>query len=126
MATSTALVRRALIGVMSAGALATAVFAGTPAALAEPPNCTAADLAGVAAGVSAATAAYLFSHPDVNEFMTGLKGQPRDQVRSDVQQYLDDRPQVKEEVRAIRAPLAEIRNRCGIPVEAPSNDVAGR
>lgn len=126
MANTTALVRRALIGTVSAGALAAAVFASTPVALADPPNCTAADLAGVAAGVSAATSAYLFTHPDVNEFMTGLKGQPRDQVLKDVQQYLDERPQTKEEVRAIRAPLAEIRNRCGIVADMPSNDTASK
>ena len=124
MAVTTAIVRRLVIGTMSAGALTAGVFAGTPVALADPPNCTMADLAGVAAGVSAATSAYLFTHPDVNEFMTGLKGQPRDQVLSDIQQYLDDRPQVKEEVRAIRAPLAEIRDRCGVGVDVPSNDLA--
>ena len=42
------------------------------------PNCTAADLASVASGVSAATSAYLFTHPDVNDFFTGLEGEPRD------------------------------------------------
>ena len=41
------------------------------------PNCTAADLAGVAAGVAAATSAYLFAHPDVNDYFTSLKGTPR-------------------------------------------------
>lgn len=126
MATTNALVRRTVIGTVSAGALAAAVFAATPVALADPPNCTVADLAGVAAGVSAATSAYLFTHPDVNEFMTGLKGQPRDQVLREVQQYLDERPQTKEEVRAIRAPLAEIRNRCGMGVDMPSNDMAAQ
>jgi hemophore-related protein len=123
MASTTVLVRRVVIGVVSAGALTTGVLGGSPVALADPPNCTMADLAGVAAGVSAATSAYLFTHPDVNEFMTGLKGQPRDQVLSDIQQYLDARPQVKDEVSAIRAPLREIRERCGVGVDMPSNDI---
>ena len=30
----------------------------------------------VASGVSAATSAYLFTHPDVNDFFTGLEGTP--------------------------------------------------
>jgi hemophore-related protein len=120
MAARTVLVRRALIGMLSAGALSTGVLAGSPVALADPPNCTVADLAGVAAGVSAATSAYLFTHPDVNEFMTGLTGQPRDQVLIDIQQYLDARPQVKDEVRAIRAPLVEVRDRCGVGVDVPT------
>ena len=72
--------RRAVAGAIGAGALAGAMLFGasprrwpTP-----PPNCTAADLAGVASGVSAATSAYLFTHPDVNCFFTGLEGKPRD------------------------------------------------
>ena len=80
-------------------------------------------MAGVAAGVSAATSAYLFTHPDVNDFVTNLKGQPRDQVLNDVQEYLDARPQTKAEIRAIRQPLADLRARCGISSDATANDV---
>jgi len=83
-------------------------------ASADPPNCTAADLAGVAAGVSAATSAYLFTHPEFNEFVTGLKGQPRDGVRDQVQQYLEAHPQTQADIKAIRQPLNDLRNRCGV------------
>jgi hemophore-related protein len=110
---------RVLHGVISAGAVAGALLAIAPSAVADPPNCTAADMAGVAAGVSAATSAYLFTHPEVNAFVTGLKGQPRDQVLSQVQQYLDANPQTKDEIRTIRQPLADLRNRCGVNVEMP-------
>lgn len=113
MVRTAASARHALSAAMGAGAITAAVFLA-PAALADPPNCTAADMAGVAAGVSAATSAYLFTHPDVNEFVTNLKGQPRDQVLSEVQQYLDARPQIKAEIRAIRQPLADLRTRCGV------------
>lgn len=105
--------RRRVFGLVGAVLASGAVLAAAPSAVADPPNCTAADLAGVAAGVSAATSAYLFTHPDVNAFVTGLKGQPRDQVRDQVQQYLDARPQTKAEIQAIRQPLADIRHRCG-------------
>jgi hypothetical protein len=66
------LARRAVVGVIGTGAAAGAILFGTaPSALADPPpNCTAADLAGVSAGVSASTSAYLFTHPDVNAFFT--------------------------------------------------------
>jgi len=84
-----------------------------PSALATPPNCTAADLAGVSAGVSAATSAYLFTHPDVNAFFTGLEGAPRDTLRPQIQQYLDANPQVKDELAGIRQPLVDLKNRCG-------------
>jgi hemophore-related protein len=45
--------------------------------------------------------------------MTGLKGQPVADIRAQVQQYLNDNPQTKAEIQAIRAPLADIRTRCG-------------
>lgn len=106
--------RPVVIAALGAGLLTGSLFVTAPSASADPPNCTFADLAGVAAGVSAATSAYMFTHPDVNAFMTGLKGQPRDEIRAQVQQYLDDNPQTKAEIMAIRQPLADIRNRCDV------------
>ncbi len=110
---------RSLHGLFATGAIAGALLATAPAAVADPPNCTAADMAAVAAGVSAATSAYLFTHPDVNAFVTGLKGQPRDRVLSQVQQYLDANPQTRAEIQAIRQPLADLRNRCGVNAPTP-------
>jgi hemophore-related protein len=109
---------RSFGGALACGAAV--LLTAAPSAHADPPNCTAADMAGVAAGVSAATSAYLFTHPDLNAFVTGLKGQPRDQVLTQVQDYLDARPQEKAEIRAIRQPLADLRNRCGIDNELPT------
>ena len=113
--------RRAVAGAVGTGALAGAMlFGALPSAMAdEPPNCTAADLAGVSSGVSAATSAYLFTHPDVNWFYTSLEGQPRDAIRDDVQTYLDANPQVKAELTGIRQPLVDLKNRCG-SAPAPS------
>jgi heme-binding protein len=108
--------RRAVAGALGSGAVAGAMlFGALPMASAqpEPPNCTAADLAGVASGVSAATSAYLFTHPDVNFFFTSLEGQHRDEIRDDVQQYLDANPVVKAELTGIRQPLVDLKNRCG-------------
>ena len=113
--------RRAVAGAVGTGAIAGAMlFGALPSAMAdEPPNCTAADLAGVSSGVSAATSAYLFTHPDVNWFFTSLEGQPRDAIRDDVQTYLDANPQVKAELTGIRQPLVDLKNRCGT-APAPS------
>ena len=97
-----------------AGAVAGALRVGmAPSALASPPNCTAADLAGVAAGVSAATSAYLFVRPDVNDFFTGLEGTPRDTLRASVEQYLDANPSVRTDLAGIRQPLVDFKARCG-------------
>ncbi|MGI9162894.1 MAG: heme-binding protein [Mycobacterium sp.] len=99
---------------LSAGAIVIGLGVGlAPQAVAAPPNCTAADLAGVSAGVSAAMSAYLFTHPDVNAFFTGLDGTPRDERRGDIATYLDANPQVRAELQGIRQPLVELRGRCG-------------
>jgi hemophore-related protein len=90
------------------------LLAASPAAGAEPPpNCSAADLAGVSSGVSASTSAYLFTHPAVNDFFTSLHPLPKDEIAPKVEQYLDANPQTKAELLAIRKPLQDIRTRCG-------------
>jgi len=105
--------RRAIAAPIVAGAISSAMLFGAGgSALADPPNCTAADLAGVAAGVSAATSAYLFTHPDVNAFFTSLKGRPKSDIRDDVQNYLNGNPQAKADLHGIRQPLVDLKNRC--------------
>src|SRR4029077_18025235 len=68
-----------LVTALCTGAgIGAAMFAASPLAhanqdpAANPPNCSAADLEGVRAGVSASTSAYLFTHPDLNDFITSL------------------------------------------------------
>ena len=107
--------RRAVAGAVGTGALAGAMlFGALPSAMAEePPNCTAADLAFTAAGVSQATSDYLFSHQDVNYFFTSLEGKNRDEVRTEVDTYMNANPITKGELTAVRQPLMDIKNRCG-------------
>ena len=107
--------RRAVAGAVGTGALAGAMlFGALPSAMAEEPaNCTAADLAFTAAGVSKATSDYLFSHPDVNFFFTSLEGKTRDEVRTEVDNYMNANPITKGELTGIRQPLVDIKNRCG-------------
>ena len=95
------------IGIAGAVCVGTAGTAG-----ADPPNCTAADLAGVTAGVSAATSVYLFTHPDVNAFLTGLKDQPKDQIRAQFADYVAANPQLQADLQGIRQPMVDFRNRC--------------
>src|ERR1700742_3663645 len=110
MLLSTLVGRRAVAGALGAGAIAGAMlFGAVPSAMADdpannPPNCSAADLAGVSSGVSASTSAYLFTHPDVNWFFTSLEGVPRDEVRTKVADYLGDNPNVKNDLTGIRQP----------------------
>jgi hemophore-related protein len=112
--------RWAVSGAIGVGALAGAMLFGAATATADPPPpppppCTAAELALVMSGVSFDTANYLTTHPDVNNYFTSLKGQPRDQIQDQVQNYLDANPQVGADLRAIRQPSVDFRNRCGVP-----------
>jgi len=116
--------RRAVEGVIGAGALAGAVLFGAAAiATAQPlpppepvpPPCTAAEMARVMSGVTFDTSNYLIAHPDVNNFFTSLKGQPKDQISEQVQTYLDANPQVRADLQGIRQPSVAFRDRCGLP-----------
>jgi hemophore-related protein len=107
---------RSLIG---AGVIAGATLVSAAAtAAADPPNCTAADLAGVMSGVNSGMSAYLFTHPDVNAFFTGLKSQTSDQIRTATTTYLNANPQVRDDVTAIRQPATDFRDRCDAPIPA--------
>lgn len=100
---------------LGAGAIACAILCSSaPIAAADPPpNCTAADLAGISSGVSAGESTYMFAHPDVNDFFTGLKGQAKDKVEGAVQTYLNANPQTESDLEGIRQPLVDFKNRCG-------------
>ncbi len=98
---------------LSAGIISGAMILGSAAtAVADEPNCTAGDLTQVMSGVNAGMSVYLFTHPDVNAFFTGLKGKSRDEMRTAVADYLQANPQVKDELRAVRQPAADFRARC--------------
>lgn len=104
--------------VRSAGALAlagAALFGASGAAMAQPPNCSIADQSGILSGVSASLSAYLFTHPDVNWFLSSLRGLPPEERRAKVTAYLDQNPTVKAELQGIRQPSTDFRARCGLP-----------
>jgi hemophore-related protein len=118
--------RSALMGAIGTSAMAGAMlFGGASLAFADPtpeppppapaapaPGCTAADLAQASGTVGTAMAGYLFSHPDVNNFFTGLRGQPNEEIRGDVKNYMDANPQVQSEINGIRQPLTDLSDRC--------------
>jgi heme-binding protein len=113
MPLSTFISRRAVAGTIAAGTLlsgAAGQAAADPAP--RPPNCSAADVAGVAAGVATALSTYLFTPPDVNGFYTGLEDQPKDQIGGEVQNYFSANPQEEAELENIRQPMKDIRERC--------------
>jgi hemophore-related protein len=113
--------RHAVKGAIATGFIAGAMLFGAAATAGAqpeppvPPPCTAAELARVMSGVTFDTSNYLTTHPDVNDFFTSLKGQPNDQIRDQVQSYLDANWWVRDELQRIRQPSVDFRNRCGLP-----------
>jgi hemophore-related protein len=63
--------------------------------------------------VDASTSAYLFTHPDLNGFMSTLSGLSRAQVAEHVTTYMETHPQENAEMKGIRQPLVDIKNHCG-------------
>ena len=128
--------RRAVAGLIGSAAVAGAMLFGgaalafaqpeppvpppPPAPAAPPLGCTAADLAQASGTVGTAMAAYMFSHPDVNNFFTSLRGLPNEELRGRVQAYMDANPQVETDINGIRQPVTDLRNRCDAP--APSGE----
>ena len=111
---------RATAAVLGAGAV---ILGATATAAAEPPNCTTADVTAVMGDVSTNMSGYLFAHPDVNAFFSGLQRQGKSAARDQTKTYLNNNPQVRAELDAIRAPAIDLRNRCGIPLEAEISGV---
>ena len=106
---------RLTVAALGAGALLIGAAGTATADDPPPPGCTTADMTGVMSGVAAATAAYLFTHPDVNAFFSGLQGLPKSQVRDETEAYLTANPDVRAELDAIRAPSRQFRDRCNLP-----------
>lgn len=83
-----------------------------------PPGCTTADMTAVMSGISASMSVYLRTHPDVNNFFTGLQGQPKTVVRDKTEAYLNANPNVRADLDAIRQPSRDFRDRCNLPQRA--------
>lgn len=113
------------LGRAAAVVLATSgvLLGATGTASADPiPGCTAGDVTAVMTGVSASMTTYLFTHPDVNDFLSGLQGLKKADAKQQTQDYLAANPQVRDELAAIRQPGVDLRNRCNIPLKA---EIAG-
>src|SRR4051794_35148320 len=119
--------RRALAVVIGAGATAGALLCGRASTASAdppppaPPGCSAGDLAQVSGAVGTAMSGYLFSHPEVNDFFTSLRGLPNEEVRDNVATYMGAHRQTESEITGIRQPLTDLRTRC----DAPAPGLAG-
>ncbi len=65
------------------------------------------------AGVDAATSAYLFTHPWINEFLGTLEPLNPEERTAALDAFLVANPQVRTDYQGIRQPVLDFRNRCG-------------
>ena len=113
MSTAMNVARRAAAAILGAG---TIMVAGAATAAADPaPGCGAVDITAVEGQVATAMSAYFFTHPDVNAFFSSVQGLPKADAFAKTKAYLAANPQVQDEIDAIRGPVFDLRNRCGIP-----------
>jgi hemophore-related protein len=98
----------------TAAAAAPAVTA-TPVATAAG-DCNAAGLATTISSVTASLSTYFAAHPDVNEALIDATRQPAYAAVGQFDGYFKDHPEQADDLRAIQAPLAAFKDRCGLQV----------
>jgi hemophore-related protein len=129
-------IRRSALGIIAAGAAFVALTApsasadpvaaddtsATPAATAAG-DCSAAGLATTISSVTASLSTYFAAHPDVNEALIEATRQPAFVAVGQFDGYFKDHPEQADDLRAIQAPLAAFKDRCGLQV-APTDALA--
>ena len=100
----------------------TAAAPATPVATAAG-DCNAAGLATTISSVTASLSTYFAAHPDVNEALIEATRQPAFVAVGQFDGYFKDHPEQADDLRAIQAPLAAFKDRCGLQV-APTDALA--
>lgn len=113
--------RRAVLGVLAAGA---ACAVSVPSAAAEPtpapapaPDCSAAGLSATISSVTKSLSDYFAAHPDANQALIDATRQSAFGAIGAFNAYFNDHPDEANDIRAIKAPLVDFQNQCGMQVE---------
>jgi hemophore-related protein len=113
------LVRRVVLTVLAAGATCAVSI---PSASAEPapapaPDCTAAGLSSTISSVTKNLSDYFAVHPDANQALIDATRQSGFSAIGAFNTYFNDHPDQANDIRAIKAPLVDFQNQCGLQVE---------
>jgi hemophore-related protein len=115
-------VRRTVYGVLAAGVVCGALV--IPAANADPEDttappaddCNAATLATTISSVTSQLSTYFAAHPDANQALIDATRQPAFVAVGQFDDYIEAHPDQAEELRAIQAPYAAYKDKCGLQV----------
>ena len=91
-----------------------------PTAVADPapaPDCSASTLASTISSVTKSLSDYFAAHPDANEALIEATRQPAFSAIGQFDSYFKDHPEQADDIRAIKQPLIDFQNRCGLQVE---------
>jgi heme-binding protein len=116
-------VRRTVFGALAAGAAcATLAIPAAGAAPDDPPapagtdDCNAATLASTISSVTTKLSSYFAAHSDANQALIDATRQPAFTAVGQFDDYIKAHPDQADELRAIQAPLAAFKDRCGMQV----------
>ncbi len=87
-----------------------------PAPTGSPGDCTAAGLSSTISSVTKSLSEYFAAHPDVNQALIDATRQPAFVAIGQFDGYFNEHPQEADDIRAIKAPLSDVQNRCGLQV----------
>ena len=79
-------------------------------------DCNAATLASTISTVTTQLSTYFAAHPDANQALIDATRQPAFIAVGQFEDYTDAHPDQADEIRAIQAPLAAFKDRCGMQV----------
>lgn len=108
--------------VVAAGAAAAAILVtpGVPAADAAPDPCAASEIAKTVGNVAINAGMYLDSHPQTNQVLTAVAGQPAGpQSLATLKTYFDANPQAATDLQVIQRPLSSLTTKCKLPISLP-------
>lgn len=117
-------VRRAALALLAAGAAGAVV--SIPSAAADPTptpasaatsDCSAATLSSTISSVTKNLSDYFAVHPDANQALIDATRQSAFSAIGAFNTYFNDHPDQANDIRAIKAPLVEFQDRCGLQVE---------
>ncbi len=79
-------------------------------------DCNAATLSSTISSVTSDLSTYFAAHPDANQALIDITRQPAFVAVGQMDGYFTDHPDQANDLRAIQAPLAAYKDRCGLQV----------
>lgn len=122
MKTTTAALRHALLGVLTAAALggAATLSLTAPSATGAPDPCAASEMARTVGSVAKSAGDYLDSHPETNQAMTNaLQQSAGPQSMNSLKSYFEANPKVTSDLTKIGEPLTGLSMQCKLPISIP-------